>query len=61
MAKTYLKDKKDFTEKYFSPGWNFLREVVAHRDSIVLDKVEVKIMIPCYEKQAKEALKQIKD
>lgn len=57
----HIKDKEDFLQKYFKPGWNYLREVVEYRDSIIIGKVDVRILIPSLEKQAREALKQVKD
>jgi len=57
----YLKDKKDFKKHYEREGWNYLREVVEWQDSFILDKVNIRILIPSMEKEAREALKKIKD
>lgn len=61
VKRIYTKDKQDFIKFYFREEWSDLREVVAWRDSIIVGKVDIKILIPKYEKDAKEALDKIKN
>lgn len=63
MARTiYTKDKKDFLEHYEKPKHeNSLKEIVEWRDSIIIGKVDIRILIPPLENVAKQELKQIKD
>lgn len=61
VKRIYTKDKQDFIKFYFKEEWSDLREVVAWRDSIIVGKVDIKILIPKYEKDAKEALDKIKN
>lgn len=61
MAKTYIKDRKDFMKHYDKPPLiNELKERVFYRE-ISEDKVEVKIALPCYQKEIKQLLETIKD
>lgn len=61
MERIYLKDKKDFIKHYEDDDFDFLKEFVFWRDSIIQDKVDVKIAIPCYKKEIEVQLKKIKD
>ena len=63
MARTiYTKDKKDFLRYYEKPDEeNNLKQVVEWRDSIIIGKVDIRILIPPFTKIAKEELKLIKD
>lgn len=60
MAKIYLKDKKDFNKHYNDDDAD-LKGYIFWRDSIIQDKVEVKIAIFTEFKRIKKELNKIKD
>lgn len=55
MAKIYTKDRASFMKHY-----DEIKERVFYRE-VENDKVEVKIALPCYQKEVKEVLNKIKD